>query len=98
MASFTLFLFAFLASFSLLKHARIFCIGDPTDGFTAVPLSERNFHMQWPYNLKLSDRYSYHDGVRKLWVYSTDKPFNSGTTTKPRTEIRIRVISDNLFE
>jgi len=91
-------LFAFLASFSLLKDTHLFCNGHPTYGFTAVPLTERNFDKQWPYNLKLSDRYSFIDGVRRFWVYSTDKPFKPSTTTKPRTEIRIRVMPDNLFD
>ncbi|XP_020246280.1 citrate-binding protein-like [Asparagus officinalis] len=90
MTSFTWFLFTLLASLNLLKDTHLFCSADPTDGFTAMPLSERNFDMQWPYNLNLNDRYSYVDGVRRLWVYSTDKPFKPSTTTKPRTEIRIR--------
>ncbi|ONK57561.1 uncharacterized protein A4U43_C09F1760 [Asparagus officinalis] len=91
MTSSTWFLFALLASLNLLKDTHLFCSADPTDGFTAMPLSERNFDMQWPYNLNLNDRYSYVDGVRRLWVYSTDKPFKPSTTTKPRTEIRIRI-------
>ncbi|XP_020246271.1 citrate-binding protein-like [Asparagus officinalis] len=90
MAPFTGLLFAFLASLSMLKDTHLFCSADPTDGFTDMPLTEYNFEMQWPYNLNLSDRYSNTDGVRRLWVYSTDKPFNPTTTTKPRTEIRIR--------
>lgn len=98
MASFIWFLLAFYAYFSLLKDGHLFCSGDPTDGFSAVPLSKRNFDMQWPYNLNLSDRYSFIDGVHRFWVYSTDKPFKPDTTTKPRTEIRFRVTPDNPFE
>ncbi|GMP79849.1 hypothetical protein CsSME_00035201 [Camellia sinensis var. sinensis] len=37
-------------------------------------------------------RYSYDNGVRKLWVYADDKPHDPTSSTQPRTEIRIRVI------
>ncbi|ONK71083.1 uncharacterized protein A4U43_C04F4550 [Asparagus officinalis] len=86
MALSTRFLLAFIVSLSTMKGL---CSGDPTDGFTAVPLTEKNFKEQWPYNLPLDDRYSFVDGVRKLWVYSTDKPHFPGSGTKPRTEIHI---------
>ncbi|KAJ4751476.1 Citrate-binding protein [Rhynchospora pubera] len=62
---------------------------DPTDGFTAVPLDEDNFKKQWPYNVDLSARYSFEYGIRRLWVYSSDKPFKRDSDTKPRTEIRM---------
>ncbi|KAL3504489.1 hypothetical protein ACH5RR_034330 [Cinchona calisaya] len=65
-------------------------LADPTDGFTRIPLTERNFGLQKPFNLPLKDRYSYHNGVRRFWVYTNDKPFKPDTTTKPRTEIRIK--------
>ncbi|KAJ6793270.1 citrate-binding protein-like [Iris pallida] len=82
-----------LASMGLIitNDAQIFfCGADPTDGFTAVPLSDQNFEIEWPYNLPRSDRYSYVDGVHKFWVYSTDKPLRPDSTTKPRSELRIR--------
>ncbi|KAJ4751477.1 Citrate-binding protein [Rhynchospora pubera] len=63
---------------------------DPIDGFTAVPLNEDNFVLQKPYNVNPSDRYSFKNGVRKLWVYSNDKPFRQDSDTKPRTEIRMK--------
>ncbi|KAJ4795564.1 Citrate-binding protein [Rhynchospora pubera] len=63
---------------------------DPIDGFTAVPLNEDNFVLQKPYNVNPSDRYSIKNGVRKLWVYSNDKPFRQDSDTKPRTEIRMK--------
>ncbi|KAG2485983.1 hypothetical protein HYH03_015306 [Edaphochlamys debaryana] len=50
---------------------------------------------KYPYDLKLSDRYSLTplaggDCEHRMWVYDTDKPFKSGSTTEPRTEMRIR--------
>ncbi|CAK9139391.1 unnamed protein product [Ilex paraguariensis] len=64
---------------------------DPTEGFISLPLKESNFEIQRPYNLPIDQRYSFIDGVRKLWVYKTDKPHKPTSPTHPRTEIRIRV-------
>ncbi|CAL5414739.1 unnamed protein product [Camellia sinensis] len=47
---------------------------DPTNGFTNVALTEYNFELQKPYDIPLEQRYSYYNGVRKLWVYVDDKP------------------------
>ncbi|KAF8024944.1 hypothetical protein BT93_F1942 [Corymbia citriodora subsp. variegata] len=47
---------------------------DPIDGFTIVPLTESNFEIQKPYDKLLEERYSFTDGVRRLWVYADDKP------------------------
>ncbi|KAH9717885.1 Alginate lyase2 domain-containing protein [Citrus sinensis] len=63
---------------------------DPTHGFVELPLNTSNFHIQKPYNLPLSDRYSFVDGVHKLWVYSTDEPLSKNSPTNPRTEVLIR--------
>ncbi|KAI6689542.1 hypothetical protein NL676_026370 [Syzygium grande] len=63
--------------------------GDPTDGFTVVPLTEWNFEIQKPYDKPLEERYSFTDGIRRLWVYADDKPHEPNSTTMPRTEIRI---------
>ncbi|CAN1235089.1 Citrate-binding protein, partial [Linum perenne] len=63
---------------------------DPTAGFHEVKLSEHNFKIQKPYNVPISQRYSFKDGVRKLWVYGSDKSHSSGSHTPPRTEIRIQ--------
>ncbi|XP_058078553.1 citrate-binding protein-like [Magnolia sinica] len=64
---------------------------DPTYGFVPVPLNDSNFDIQKPYNLPVSERYSFVDGVHRLWVLSTDKPMSNTTNnTSPRTEIRIR--------
>ncbi|KAF8024938.1 hypothetical protein BT93_F1936 [Corymbia citriodora subsp. variegata] len=62
---------------------------DPIDGFTIVPLTESNFEIQKPYDKLLEERYSFTDGVRRLWVYADDKPHEPDSKTMPRTEIRI---------
>ncbi|KAJ4751480.1 Citrate-binding protein [Rhynchospora pubera] len=54
-----------------------------------VSLDESNFKLQQPYNLDPSERYSFENGIRKLWVYSNDEPFKQDSDTKPRTEIRM---------
>ncbi|CAL1384544.1 unnamed protein product [Linum trigynum] len=72
-----------LLSFSLLVMA------DPTEGFVALPLAASDMKVQWPYDLKKEERYSFENGVHTLRVYSTDKPLKIGSPTRPRTEIRI---------
>ncbi|CDP19630.1 unnamed protein product [Coffea canephora] len=62
---------------------------DPTDGFTNVPLTEANFEIQRPYNVPLDERYSFENGIRKMWVYANDKPHSPNSETQPRTEVRI---------
>ncbi|XVE55139.1 hypothetical protein DITRI_Ditri03aG0136600 [Diplodiscus trichospermus] len=69
---------------------RCICGADPTDGFTPVPLTDENFDLQKPYDIPLSQRYNYSNGVRSLWVYNKDKPFKRASGTRPRTEIRIK--------
>ncbi|KAL6213929.1 hypothetical protein ACLB2K_013368 [Fragaria x ananassa] len=66
------------------------CSADPTDGVTLVPLTDENFDLQKPYNEPLDDRYSYKDGVRSFWIYNNDKPFKTDSTTRPRSELRIK--------
>jgi Ricin-type beta-trefoil lectin domain-like len=56
-----------------------------TDGFTQI---SPGYTVQHPYDLQLSDRFSIVNGVYTCWVYDTDKPFSTGTTTGPRTEMR----------
>ncbi|CAA2972529.1 Hypothetical predicted protein [Olea europaea subsp. europaea] len=75
-----------IVCFSTSFNLRCARAADPTDGFTLVPLSDGNFVLQKPYNLPLADRYSDASGVRKFWVYTNDKPFQSGSGTRPRTE------------
>ncbi|CAI0396155.1 unnamed protein product [Linum tenue] len=60
--------------------------GDPTDGFTEVPLKPSNIALQKPYDVPLDQRYSFIDGVHRMWVYSDDKPFSRHSDTQPRTE------------
>ncbi|XP_027339236.1 citrate-binding protein-like [Abrus precatorius] len=62
---------------------------DPTQGFTPLPLDNSNFVVQKPYDVPVNKRYSFINGVHKLWVYSTDKPHTPTSNTEPRTEIRI---------
>ncbi|KAK8672858.1 hypothetical protein V6N13_111215 [Hibiscus sabdariffa] len=61
-----------------------------TSGFTQVSLSQSNFELQRPYDKSPRERYSFNNGVHRLWVYSTDKPHTPTSHTEPRTEIRIR--------
>jgi len=37
-------------------------------------------------------RYSFENGIRRMWVYSNDKPHFPTSHTRPRTEVRIQVI------
>ncbi|KAF5735346.1 citrate-binding protein-like [Tripterygium wilfordii] len=75
-----------LASQFISYHA------DPTDGFTSIGLTKANFEIQRPYNIPVDERYqfSFNDGVRRLWVYASDKPHALNSHTQPRTEIKIR--------
>ena len=81
----------------------LLCLGtssstaDPTEGFTAVPLTEANFELQKPYDIPLSERYSFENGIRRLWVYADDKPHDPNSRTQPRTEVRIKVSQESLF-
>ncbi|CAL4911384.1 unnamed protein product [Urochloa decumbens] len=80
---------ALLASTPAAASRALAGTGDPTVGFTAVRLSERNFVVQRPYDVPSGDRYSFHGGVRQLWVLSSDKPHDRHSNTSPRTEIRM---------
>jgi Alginate lyase len=54
-------------------------------GWNPAPLS---FKVQWPFNVPESSRFTLTNGVYHLLVFSNDKPFAPGNTTKPRTEMR----------
>ncbi|KAL0908319.1 hypothetical protein M5K25_022809 [Dendrobium thyrsiflorum] len=84
------FLLTFLISLSLLNESLLLCNADPTDGFISLPLTDANIVLQKPYNIPLAERYIYVNGVHRMCVYSTDKPFKAGSPTGPRTEIRIK--------
>ncbi|CAN6344546.1 unnamed protein product [Urochloa humidicola] len=81
---------ALLASPAAASRALAGSGGDPTVGFTAVTLSESNFVVQRPYDVPSGDRYSFHGGVRQMWVLSSDKPHDNHSNTSPRTEIRMK--------
>uniref|UniRef100_A0ACD5VZE5 Uncharacterized protein n=1 Tax=Avena sativa TaxID=4498 RepID=A0ACD5VZE5_AVESA len=66
---------------------------DPlTVGFTPVRLTESQFVVQKPFNVPLNERYEFAGGVRRMWVYSTDKPISSTHRGGARTEIKINEI------
>jgi hypothetical protein len=64
---------------------------DPTAGFTPVQLTESRFVVEWPYNVPLDARYEFSGGVRRMWVYATDKPFSRTLPGAARTETKINV-------
>jgi len=90
MASSTI-LSALIISLSLMEFMPHHAIADPADGFTSLSLDRSNFVIHKPYDVSESERYSFQNGIHKLWVYSADKPFMSGSNTSPRTEVRVRV-------
>ena len=61
------------------------CPGDPTQGLTEYM---DTFNIEHPYNLQVSDRYTFIDGIHTFWIYPTDKPHEINNTTAPRTEAR----------
>ncbi|KQJ92054.1 citrate-binding protein [Brachypodium distachyon] len=63
---------------------------DPTEGFTAVSLTEENFLLQRPYDESIGARYSFDGTVRRLWVLASDKPHARQSHTSPRTEMRMK--------
>lgn len=92
----TTLLFTLLINITILNHkAEALKVVDPTDGFVSLPLNQSNFEIQRPYDVPVDQRYSYVDGVHKMWVFKTDKPHFPNSNTKPRTEIRIQVIMYN---
>ncbi|GLT70426.1 hypothetical protein SLA2020_425070 [Shorea laevis] len=92
MASFILLLLFYLSLIAQFPPYQTVASGpiDPTEGFRSLPLNQSNFVIQKPYDIPLDQRYKFSNGVRKLWVYSTDKPYSSHSKSKPRTEIRIQ--------
>ncbi|CAI0436505.1 unnamed protein product [Linum tenue] len=63
---------------------------DPTCGFTELPFNTSHYQIHKPFDLPVAQRYSFVDGIHDLWVYSTDKPLYNGSTTHPRSEIKIQ--------
>lgn len=66
-------------------------INDLALGFTRLPFNKTYYTNHKPYNLPLEERYSFINGVHKLWVFSTDEPLYRGSPTKPRSELMINV-------
>eukprot|EP01018_Ginkgo_biloba_P036238 Gb_26357 [translate_table: standard] len=60
------------------------------NGFVQQTLDDSNIAIQKPYDIQLSQRYKFSDGVHYLWVYKSDKSHDPKSNTKPRTEIRIK--------
>ncbi|KAG0529304.1 hypothetical protein BDA96_05G087000 [Sorghum bicolor] len=63
-----------------------------TAGFIRVKLNESQFVVQKPYNVPLQQRYEQRDGVRRMWVFATDKPISSTHPGGARTEIKVNKI------
>jgi hypothetical protein len=82
-----------LTLLSLIIYQTTFFVSavDPTTGFICNPIDTSHYVIQKPYDVSLNERYSFTNGVHKFWIYPTDKPFHSGSTTQPRTEIRVTV-------
>ena len=57
----------------------------PTDGWTS---SSWSYVVHKPYNLSVSSRFKYSSGVWYTWVYASDAPHTSGSTTGARSELR----------
>ena len=74
-------------------------VAGPTAGFHLIPDS---YYVQKPYNLNVSDRFSYSNGIYTCWVFGNDEPFSQGSTTGPRTEMRWNTwpqqTRENMFE
>ncbi|XP_057740243.1 citrate-binding protein-like, partial [Arachis stenosperma] len=62
----------------------------PTAGFTQLPLDHKDIEIQRPYDVPESARYSFVNGVHKMWVYSSDKTHSKNSRTNPRTELAIK--------
>jgi hypothetical protein len=59
------------------------CPGDPTQGWTEYA---DTFHLEYPYDLMPSDRFTFENGIYTFWIFPTDKPHAMDNTTAPRTE------------
>ncbi|KAL6641837.1 hypothetical protein ACP70R_020018 [Stipagrostis hirtigluma subsp. patula] len=81
-------LIVFLPLLAAVQHGA--AAPDTTVGFVPVPLTEAQFRVQKPYDVPLERRYEFAGGVRRMWVYCTDKPHTRTSRTKPRTEIGIK--------
>jgi hypothetical protein len=79
------------AVLSLLYAANAGSSRQLTAGFSRVMLNESQFVVQKPYALPLNERYDPCGGVRRFWVFATDKPISATRPGYPRTEIKVDV-------
>lgn len=86
MTSFTA-MFCFGLSLFLMFH--VMEAYDPTKGFISLPFNTSVYRIQKAYDKQENQRYSFKNGVHKLWVFANDKPHTTISHTKPRTEIAI---------
>jgi hypothetical protein len=61
------------------------CQANPRAGFTEYT---DTFKVQHPWNVNEGDRFSFVNGVYSTWVHHDDQPFEKGSPTGPRTEMR----------
>jgi hypothetical protein len=54
-------------------------------------LNESQFVLQKPYDVPVTERYDPCGGVRRMWVFDTDKPISSTHPGGARTEIKVDV-------
>jgi hypothetical protein len=57
----------------------------PTDGWTQKSFT---YTIHKPYNVSVGSRFTLSGGVYTLWVSASDQPFEQGSGTLPRTEMR----------
>lgn len=76
------------AALAVPRTALAVAAADPTAGWTRTSFS---YSWQKPWNLDLGERHGYSGGVHRMWVYATDEPFEEGSSTDPRTEMRWKV-------
>jgi hypothetical protein len=59
---------------------------NPTAGWTQTSYT---YGIQTPWDLPLSDRYSYSGGEHRFWIYPNDECQYEGCSTGPRSELRM---------
>ncbi|XP_025827505.1 citrate-binding protein-like [Panicum hallii] len=70
-----------------------------TAGFTRVRLTESQFVVQKPYDVPLRERYEQSGGVRRMWVFATDKPISASHPGVARTEIKVdKIYSSGVWQ
>jgi hypothetical protein len=90
-SSCSLLLLVAAAVLSLLYAANAGSSCQLTAGFSRVMLNESQFVVQKPYDVPVNERYDPCGGVRRMWVFDTDKPISSTHPGGARTEIKVDV-------